>query len=191
MDTLRPLPMFLGLSDGFCMSAEAFTPPIKKVDKTTPEKVTSRIKLNIAFFLTNYALVAFGVAVVVALMHPGMLISVGFVWGLWWLHNYMISHEIIVFGHNIGALLSISHRFYVLFVITVLVVMWKCLAPAIIFISITTIVVLAHAIMRDPKHTDKQTYSTSVRGGSEDSDEEDGHNNGAPVLVDRPGEGDV
>ena len=166
------------------MSADAFTPPIKKMDKATPEKITSRVRLNLSYFLTNYALVAFGVAVVVALMHPSMIFSLLIVWGLWWGHNYLISHEVVVLGHNIGSLLSISHRFYVLFLITVTVVVWKCFRPAIIFFSITGVIVTAHALMRDPKHIEKYSH-TGIKRGSSDSDDED-DNNGAAVLVDRP-----
>ena len=82
VETLRPLPLFLGISgNNFCMSAEAFTPPIKKIEFREAEKLTSRVKLNFSFFLTNYALVAFGVALVVALMHPSMIFSLVCVWG--------------------------------------------------------------------------------------------------------------
>lgn len=49
LDTLRPLPVFLGINPtNSCFSAEAFTPPIKKIDKSTFEKIKSRMKLNFA-----------------------------------------------------------------------------------------------------------------------------------------------
>jgi len=171
------------------MSADAFTPPVKKMDKSAPEKLTSRVKLNISFFLTNYALVAFGVAVVVALMHPSMIFSLCIVWGLWWGHNYLISNEVVVLNRNIGSLLSISHRFYVLFLLTVIVVVSKCFRPALIFFSITGVIVTAHALMRDPKHIDKISNAT-IRRGSSDSDDED-DNNGSAVIVDRPKDNEV
>jgi PRA1 family protein len=186
VETLRPLPMFLGISgNNFCMSAGAFAPPIKKVDKMAPEKITSRIKINISFFLTNYALVASGVAVVVALMHPGMLFSLGLVWLCWWGHNYLIHNEVVLFNHNISILVSISHRFYVLFVLTVIVVVSKCFRPAMIFLGITSSIIMAHAIMRDPKHIDKFGSGDGRHGGSSDSDDEE-DNNGSAVLVSRP-----
>ena len=183
MDTLRPLPVFLGVSgSNFCMSPEAFTPPIKRVvDKSTPEKITSRIKLNLTYFITNYALVAFMVATVVALMHPGMLLSLGLVWVLWWGHNYLIHNEVVVMGHNISVLVSIAHRFYVLFVISVIVVIWKCFRPAMIFLSITLLLIAAHAVMRDPHHVAKHGSVSGIKHGSSDSDDEDDN-----VLVDRP-----
>jgi len=181
VETLRPLPVFLGVSgSNFCMSPEAFTPPIKRViDKSTPEKISSRIRLNLTYFLTNYALVAFGVAVVVALMHPGMIFSLGMVWVLWWGHNYLVHTEVVLFGHNISVLVSIAHRFYFLFLVSVGVVMWKCFKPALIFMTITGFIISAHALMRDPHHVAK--HGSVVRhGGSSDSEEEDN------VMVDRP-----
>lgn len=49
LDTLRPLPVFLGINPtNSCFSAEAFTPPVKKIDKSTFEKIKSRMKLNFA-----------------------------------------------------------------------------------------------------------------------------------------------
>lgn len=75
LDTLRPLPMFLGVNptNGLCFSSAAFTTPVRKIDKSTPEKIKSRVQLNLHFFLTNYVLVASMVGIVVALMHPGMV----------------------------------------------------------------------------------------------------------------------
>lgn len=182
VETLRPLPMFLGISgNNFCMSAEAFTPPIKKIELREAEKLRSRIKLNLSFFLTNYALVAFGVALVVALMHPSMIFSLGCVWGFWWFHNYLISNEVMVPGvnKNLGSLVSIAHRFYALFVMTVLVVFWKCFRPFLIFSGITGVIVIAHSVMRNPKDIDKY-QSAQIKRGSSDSDDEE------EVLVDRP-----
>jgi hypothetical protein len=195
IETLRPLPMFLGVNPvGFCLSAGAFTPPVKKLDKTTPEKISSRIKLNFAFFLSNYALLAAMVGIVVALMHPSMLFFVAIVMGLWSLHSFMIRHELIVFGFNLGTVLSIQQRFYVLFTITTLVVIWKCLIPTLIFIAISGLIIITHSFLRDPKHIES---SSSSLFGAQDSDEdyEDGEGNGSggsggssgsEVLVDRP-----
>lgn len=180
MDTIRPLHMFLGISGhNFCFSAEAFGPPVKKIDKSTPEKFKSRLRLNFSFFLSNYALVTAGVALVIALMHPGMLLSLGFLWGLWTFHHFLISNEVIVLGKNIGTLISLNQRSTVLSVITILVVVWKCLKPTITTIAISSLLVLSHAIMRDPKHID-----TSV-DSRRDSDDEV-QSSDSEVLVERP-----
>ena len=167
--------MFIGFSGhAFCLAPEAFSPPAKKIDKSTYEKIKSRLKLNFAFFLSNYALVAAGVALVVALMHPGMLISTGIVWALWGLHEYLISHELVVFGQNIGSLVSINHRSNGLMVLTVIVIVWQCLFPAITFVAISGLIILSHAIMRDPKHIE-------LSSEFQRQDEEEGE-----VLVERP-----
>lgn len=170
MDTLRPLPMFLGLSGpSWCLSPGAFAPPTKHVDKSMVEKIRARVRLNFAFFLSNYALVAFGVAVVVALSHPGMLLFVGAVWLLWMAHAFLIDHELICFGTNIGIIMSITQRSTVLSLLTIVVIIWKCLFPVLTFVIISGIIILSHALMRDPKHIES---STEFRGGAEDSDDE-------------------
>lgn len=153
IETLRPLPEFLGIdpATGFCLSPGAFTPPVKKVDKGTPEKVQSRVKLNLAFFLTNYVVIAGMTAIVVALMHPGMIFFLGLVYGLWTLHAYMIRHEIVIGGVRLHSLVSVQHRFYGLFALTVLVIIWKCLIPSLIFVAISGLLILLHAFLRDPK----------------------------------------
>jgi hypothetical protein len=191
MDTVRPLNMFLGISGpSFCLSPEAFNPPVKKMDKSTYEKFKSRLKLNFAFFLSNYAIVVAGVTAVVALMHPGMLLSVGFVWGLWSLHSYLISNEVIMFGRNIGTLLSISHRSSALVVITGLVIVWKCLVPAITVVAISGLTIFSHALFRDPKHIDTTGSTTaSLMGVNSDEDSGgEGSHDSSEVLVEKPGQ---
>lgn len=184
MDTIRPLHMFLGIAGhNFCFSPEAFAPPVRKLDKSTPEKFRSRLRLNFSFFLSNYALVAAGVSLVIALMHPGMLLSIAFLWGLWTFHTFLISNEVIIFGKNIGTVLSLNHRSALLTAITILVVVWKCLVPTITAIAISGLLILSHAIMRDPKHMD----TSAVGGGNsrKDSDDEGGSSD-SEVIVERP-----
>ena len=194
--------MFIGFTGtAFCLAPEAFSPPVKKLDKSTYEKIKSRMKLNFAFFLSNYALVGAGVGIVVALMHPGMLLSVGFVWCLWMFHSYLISNEVVLFGHNIGTLISITQRSNALMVVTILVVAWKCLVPAITFVAISGLIILSHALMRDPNHIDLSHDFLKVN--QEDDEEivmEDGNDSGgsggesstSEVLVERPAvRGDV
>lgn len=189
--------MFLGVNPGagFCLSAEAFTPPVKKIDKASPEKIKSRVSLNFAFFLSNYALLASMVALVVALMHPGMLFFLGVVYGLWTFHRFLIRNELDVFGIHIHSLLSIQQRFYVLFTITTIVVVFKCLKPTLIWVSISAILILSHAFLRDPKHI--ETTSELLLGEENSSDEEVELRGGSSssesgVIVDRPkSRGDV
>jgi PRA1 family protein len=185
LDTIRPLPMFLGISgQNFCFSPEAFGPPMKKLDKSSPEKFKSRLRLNFSFFLSNYALVTAGVSLVIALMHPGMLLSLGFLWASWTFHHFLISNEVLIMGKNIGTLLSLNQRSVLLSFVTVVVVVWKCLKPTITAVAISGVLVLVHAILRDPKHLD--TSSTSSHAlGRRDSDDE-GQSSDSEVMVERP-----
>ena len=157
---------------------------MKKLDKSSVEKFKSRLRLNFSFFLSNYALVAAGVALVIALMHPGMLVSLAFLWGMWMLHSFLISNEVIVFGKNIGTLISLNHRSALLTAITLLVVVWKCLLPCISAVAISGVLILSHAIMRDPKHLD--TTSMAHNNRKEDSDDEGAKSSDSEVMVERP-----
>ena len=156
---------------------------MKKLDKSSPEKFKSRLRLNFTFFLSNYALVTAGVSLVIALMHPGMLLSLGFLWVAWTFHHFLISNEVIVMGKNIGTLLSLNQRSMLLSVVTVVVVVWKCLKPTIIAVAISGVLVLVHAILRDPKHID--TSASAHVLGRRDSDDE-GQSSDSEVIVERP-----
>jgi len=183
VDTVRPLNMFLGITGpSFCFSPAAFNTPVKKLDKSTCEKFQSRLKLNFAFFLSNYALVTAGVALVTALMHPGMVISVCLIWGLWALHKFLISNELLLFGRNIGTLISISQRSTALIILTAIVIIWKCLKPTITVIAISGGMILSHALLRDPSHV----TSGDFQNGSDDDSVENSHE--SEVLVEKPGQ---
>ena len=169
IDTIRPLHVFLGLNHnaGYCLSPTAFTPPVKLstnklVDKSAPEKIKSRVQLNFAYFISNYALLAIMTAVVIALMHPGMVLFVGIVYLLWKGHQFLINHPLIVFGVEVHALLSIKQRFYFLFIMTSVVVVWKCLAPTIFFLSISSFLIITHSLLRDPKDVEASGSSTGL-----------------------------
>ena len=191
MDTVRPLNMFLGITGpSFCFSPAAFNTPVKKLDKSTYEKFQSRLKLNFAFFLSNYALVTTGVALVTALMNPGMVIAVGLIWGLWALHRFLISNELVLFGRNIGTLISISHRSTVLIILTALVIVWKCLKPTITVVAISGLMILVHALLRDPSHVTSSDFQTRNGNSSISSSDDDSVENSheSEVLVDNPGQ---
>lgn len=176
------MPLFLGVNSAgaICFSAEAFTSPIKKLDKASPEKLKSRVALNFAFFLSNYALVAAMVALVVALMHPGMVFFVALVYAAWACHSFLIRNELEVFGIPIHSLLTIQQRFYLLFVLTAIVVVWKCLVPSLIFVSISMILIVTHAVLRDPKHIEMMNDS------DEEAENSGGDSSGSEVIVERP-----
>jgi PRA1 family protein len=206
IDTVRPLHVFLGLNQnaGYCLSPTAFTPPVKLstnklVDKSTPEKIKSRVQLNFAYFISNYALLAVMTAVVIALMHPGMVLFVGIVYLLWMGHEFLIRHPLIVFGVEVHTLLSIKQRFYFLFTMTSFVVIWKCLAPTIFFLSISSFLIITHSLLRDPKdveasgsssfgvdrYNNKNDDDVDIEGGSGEDDDHH-HDSGITTsLIDR------
>jgi len=189
MDTVRPLNMFLGITGpSFCFSPLAFNTPAKKIDKSTYEKFRSRLKLNFAFFLSNYALVTTGVALVTAMMHPGMVFSVCFIWSLWILHKFLISNELILFGRNIGTLISISNRSTGLTVLTGIVIVWKCLKPTITVVSISGIIIMVHALLRDPSHVTSSDFQSGSGHSSSSDDDSAGNSHESEVLVERPGQ---
>ena len=143
------------------------------------------MKLNFAFFLSNYVLLAATVALVVALMHPGMLFFLGVVWALWSLHSFMIRHELVVFGIQVHTLLTVQQRFYTLFVITSIVVIWKCLVPTIFFALISGFLIFTHAFLRDPKHIEASGSFVDSDDDEEEEAENSGSSSGSEVLVKR------
>lgn len=192
LDTVRSLNMFLGITGpSFCFSPAAFNAPVKRLDKSTYEKFQSRLRLNFAFFLSNYALLTAGVALVTALMHPGMVISLGLIWGLWALHKFLVSNELIVFGRNIGTLISISQRSTILIILTAIVITWKCLKPTITVIAISGGLILVHALLRDPSHVTSGDFQSGNGNNisSSMSDDDSGENSHeSEVLVEKPGQ---
>lgn len=158
---------------------------MRKFDKTSAEKLKSRVRLNLSFFLSNYALVFAGVALVVALMHPRMIFSVAALWGLWSFHSFLISNEVILFGRNIGTLVSISHRSTALTFISFVVIVAMCLRPAVTVIALSGVLVITHALLRDPNHMEMpHGYD---RRHFDDDDEDGGYTSGdSEVLVERP-----
>jgi hypothetical protein len=170
--------MFLGVGHAFCLSAGAFTPPTAEGKKTILDSVQTRITLNGAFFLTNYALVASGVAVVIALLHPGMLLVCNIMYFLWWFHEYLIHHEVTIGSRNIGTMMSITQRSTLLSILTVAAVLWKCLVPVISFVVVSGILIFLHAVLRDPQHIESTQYA----------DADDTFTEGDEIMVER---GDV
>jgi hypothetical protein len=160
IETLRPLPVFLGIRDDgvpgqLRLSSSAFT----KVQQF--QSVPSRIADNCDFFLSNYVLVALTVAVVVSLMHLEMVVMLAALYGLWLAHSYLISHSVVVFGVSVQALLTVQQRFYLLFFISTMAIVWACMVPAMIWTGISSILILSHAILRNPNH---RTMEESQRG---------------------------
>jgi hypothetical protein len=187
MDTLRPLPIFLGLTGpSFCIAADAFSSPIyltRQTDKSSIEKLASRLSRNMNYFATNYAFLALCTILVVALMHPGMLLYVGITWSAWWLHVVTIREDVrlVVMEKDLNDIFTPKHRSTILTVWTIWVAIAKCLRPSLKGMAISGALVLFHALMRDPAKVagDIVVSRTKLSRGSSDSDD------GSEVVVER------
>lgn len=189
MDSIRPLPVFLGMTGtNFCLAPHAFNPPSTHIDKDTAEKYRQRMDLNIAFFISNYALISIGTCIIVILLHPKMVIFCGLLYSVWKAHNAIIKHDIplIVIDHDVGKYVTIQVRKKILYFMTFWVVVFFCLKPFILAFGLSFMMVLFHAIMRDPKHTEKYSIGTISHPYTDQlSDEENDDSSGSEVLVDK------
>jgi hypothetical protein len=182
MDTLRPLPLFLGLAGpSLCIAADAFSSPT-----ASAEKIRSRMSRNLAFFSTNYAFLTVGTVLIVALMHPIMLLYVGITWGLWYLHITVIREDIrlVIMDKDLNDILNPKRRSLLLTALTLWVAIWKCLRPLLLGTLISAILTVFHSLMRDPKKLvlNGGASKKSAASGSADSDEE---SSGSGVVVER------
>jgi len=157
LETLRPLPMFLGMTDPtFCFDPVAFTPPAKKCDKSTMEKIFARLSLNFSFFLVNYVLVFMGVAVVVSLMHLHMLFALAMLISFWWFHFQTVKSNIpLKIGSiDIDKTIPVHVRTWGLIIISALVSIIYCLLPFLCILGISALLIFSHALLRDPKNVE-------------------------------------
>jgi len=191
MDTLRPLPLFLGITGpSLCIAADAFSPPVSlsTLNKSTHEKLSHRFSRNLAYFATNYAFLVFGTIIVVAMMHPGMLLYAGITWALWYLHVIIIREDVrlVILERDLNEILTPKRRSYILAAWTIWVAVWKCLKPLLLGMGIGGLMVVFHACMRDPKKLAGDIAAGNKSGvgrGSADSDEESDR---SEVMVERP-----
>jgi PRA1 family protein len=164
LETLRPLPVFLGLSssaidEGMNLSPDAFSAPLAGADTMT--LIRSRVHDNITFYMSNYALVAAMTAIVIVVMHPSLMVIIAALYGLWWCHGYLIRHEVNVCTIPLHSILTVQQRFYVLFAISFLVMMSPAFVmPTILMVFISGFIILCHAALRDTTHL----HEASQRG---------------------------
>ena len=185
MDTLRPLPLFLGLAGpSLCIAADAFSSPLQQGSKSSTDKIRSRMSRNLSFFSTNYAFLTVGTVLVVALMHPIMLFYVGITWALWYLHIIVIREDIrlVIMEKDLNDILNPKRRSYILTALTLWVAIWKCLRPLLMGTAISAVLTVFHALMRDPTKLLTRGSSKSAAKGSADSDDE---SSGSEVIVER------
>ena len=172
LQSIRPLPIFLGIQqadDGdVSIISGSFTPPL--AGNNTADLVKSRIHDNCIYFVSNYCLIAVIVALVVALMHPRVIISAALVYLLWMLHGLLIKKNIKVGQVSLQSVMTVQQRFYLFFSLSFVIVVWECLVPALIFGLITSIICLTHAALRDTTHL----HEASERGNRQRDLESEG-----------------
>lgn len=186
VETLRPLPTFLGMSGpSLCFSPNAFSPPTTHFDKNTREKVSLRIRLNFAYFLSNYALIGTSVIVIVTLMHPIMIAWVLTIWLMWKIHAVMVeSHmPLVVFGYDVGHVITVEIRAFILYLLSLVVTIVYCLVPLLCCFGISAIIILTHSIMRDIQHIEGDG-SVYGRQKYRERDEEN-DDSGEEVIVEK------
>jgi hypothetical protein len=162
LDTLRPLPVVLGIrGNNFCIQPTAFTLPSSHIDRTLPPKLTHRMKVNVAYFLTNYVVIAACVSIIVCLLHPMMMFWMCVVSSVWYIHHYMLTvssssgeereEPIILFGKNIHEIISPYNRSVIAMLLTVVVAVFFVFLPFVSVLSITSLIVIVHSALRDPR----------------------------------------
>lgn len=157
------------------------------MDKNTAEKFKQRVSLNMAFFLTNYAVIAVGTFIVVVLLHPKMIIYSAIVYAMWKTHNVMVRDNIpmVIGGKDIGQYLTVEIRTKILYLLTLWVVIMYCLKPFLSAFIISSLIITSHAILRDPKQVESNR-TKSIHSTYKDSDSDDENNSsGSEVMVER------
>lgn len=125
---------------------------------------------------------------VVALMHPGMLLYVGITWALWWLHVIVIREDVrlVIMEKDLNDIFTPKRRSWILTAWTLWVAVAKCLRPSIKGLAISGALILFHSLMRDPaKLGGDLVTSRSSRSVQSDSDD---NGYGSEVLVEHPEE---
>jgi PRA1 family protein len=167
IETIRPLPEFLGLLNTpanivqFSPNAFTTTPITSGGDRRVmSERIRNRIRQNGTYYLSNYALVAVMTALVILLLHPSVIFMFAFLSALWWCHGYLIRHEVVIASIRLHAIFPVQQRFYLLFLLSCLMILITCIIPTILFLFISGIIILCHAALRDTSHLPTEQYDT-------------------------------
>lgn len=129
-------------------------------------------------------------------MHPAMIIYSTIVYLLWKGHQTMIdnnNHTLDFFRieiknkvYNLNDYITVEWRTRILYVLTLWVIICYCLNPLLIVIGLTGVLVLSHALMRDPKHIDASSRFYLDGGGSSGRRGSDGEDSeGSEVIVEK------
>jgi PRA1 family protein len=189
IETIRPLPEFLGLQNSsannvqFSPNAFTTTPITSSGDRRViSERIQNRIRQNGIYFLSNYALVAAMTALVILLLHPSVIFMFAFLSALWWCHGYLIRHEVVVASIRLHSIFPLQQRFYLLFLLSCLLILITCIIPTILFLLISGFIILCHATLRDTSHLPSEQYDTDSESQLQDRKENSPEEERDPLL---------
>lgn len=130
-------------------------------------EIVSRLRNNVSYFKTNYAIVAMGTTALLMLMNPSSLIVLGLL-ALVWFYMYIIKTSALVLG---GREFSEREKFWLLSGGSVFVIFFLTSVGATIFyaLGLSMIMIAAHGSLRIPDDTtlfadEVPTESSSLTG---------------------------
>jgi len=106
---------------------------------------------------------------------------------LWKIHSIIAKESILLvfMNQNIGKYLTIEIRTRALYLMTIWVVVVYCLQPVFTALTLSLLMVLVHAVMRDPKQVENGFVSVGGKMRSyRENDSDDGNeSSGSEVMV--------
>jgi PRA1 family protein len=159
IETIRSFTEFLGLQSSpanriqFSPTAFTMTPITSGGDQNVIyEKIRNRIEQNCTYYLSNYALIATMTALVILLLHPNVIFTFAMLSALWWFHGYLIRHKVVLGSVRVHEVFPVQHRFYILFLQSCFMILVTCVIPTVLFLLISSFIILCHAMFRDTSH---------------------------------------
>lgn len=126
--------------------------------------ILSRLKNNMSYFKTNYAILAVGTTALVMLMNPWSLIVLAFL-ALLWFYMYVIKTSALVIG---GREFSDREKFWLMSGTSLFVIFFLTSVGSTIFyaLGLSMIMIGAHAALRIPDDTTLFAEEVPQEGGS-------------------------
>lgn len=181
LETLRPLPLFLGLTSAhktpsnlfpFCFSPHAYHFPLNHFGSHSYAKLYSSFVTNLQFFHSNYIVIFCCTTLFVTILHPIMLLYLILLWFLWSTHRLLLKKDVpSLFSLRkhpfLNIFLDIKGRKYMLYTITLLILYFYCLIPCLCVACVTFGLIFGHALTRDAKGEIGRYILYRKKGGTE------------------------
>jgi hypothetical protein len=103
---------------------------------------------------------------------------------LWKTHAIMVESNIpiVIMGKDLTHVITNEFRTHVMNILTLVVVIVYCLKPFLTAVGLSGLIILSHAVMRDPKQI--ESVGMIKKYGADDSDESEGTDS-SEVLVEK------